>query len=511
MVDHFKRKNSFGILYLNKEKANTDEVFGVLHKINVDIQDVYGVQQVGPSKIIVKLEDYASHKFERLIKDYEERVISVEERNVNVQIINVSSSNTVVTIKNAPFELSYDSLYNILSEYGQVYNIRTQCYTSGELAGKYNGNKTALMKLNKPIPSSLRFRRLTLLFYYKGQVRTCLKCGHEGHMAVHCNTGQFDVVNRIDETEFPELVEKSHQVIAVAPSPSTQCSDVPQVTQDKTQTNDLNGPQGESFLAQNRIPVADGPNPQSNTGSKEKDCEHPADDDALQSLLPGDIEQSGGEITEDLMDFVVAALTPINQEETTCSSTETTIMYDHQVQDQCNEVNGDSSPDGFQMNALDVEVHAAPSVDNPVTDTDPEKTWTNDHTGATRTEISMEAAVEFPLITAPTGGEGVVAAESVDEVIEDVILDNQEDGSVVEKKKKKHEKIKKYNMRHTTRDGGIRRDSVSKRKSTSLDDFQFEDIVKLGRFKGLESTGNRSNVQIVNEPITVSEVNDKCT
>ena len=503
MVDHFKRKNSFGILYLNKEKANTVEVFGILNKINVDIQDVYGVQQVGPSKIIVKLEDSASYKFERLLKDYEERIILVEERNVSVQIINVSSSNTVVTIKNAPFELSNDALADILSEYGQVYNLRTQRYTTGELAGKYNGNKTALMRLNKPIPSSLLFRRLTLLFYYRGQVRTCLKCGHVGHIAALCDTDRFDVINRIDETEFPELIRKPHQLTAVVPSSSTQSNEVSQVAKEITPMEDLNEQQEESLLALNEIPAICEPNPQSNTGLEEKEPEHHANDDVLQPMLLSAVQQSGEEISMDLMNFVAEALTPINQEELTCPSYENTVLYDHKIQDERIKVTGDSSPDGFRMNILDVEVHAAASVKNPITDADLGTTWTNDHMGASGTQNGKEVAMDTPLNIAPPECDGVVATECAAKVSEDVIPDIQKDWKVVEKKKKKQDKLKMYNMRHTTRDGGIRREAVAKRKNMSQD-------VKLGRFKGLATTSNQKDVQMDDEPITVSLTNDKC-
>ena len=88
MGDYFKRKNSVGILYLEHEKANVDDIFGILSKLNVDIEEVFGVQQIGPSKIIVKLEDVAENKFERVMKNYEDRIIPVEGRNVNVQITN---------------------------------------------------------------------------------------------------------------------------------------------------------------------------------------------------------------------------------------------------------------------------------------------------------------------------------------------------------------------------------------------------------------------------------------
>ena len=205
MSQFFKRKNSLGILYLNHQKAELDEVLEVSKKINLPIRDVYGVQQVGPSKVIVKLMDNASDMFEKTMKTYESQVLALQTRNVSVQIINLSLNKVVVTLRNVPFEFPDYVLNSILSEYGHVYNIRTQTYMQGPLKGITNGNKTALMTLRKPIPSSLVFEGVMFMVSYRGQPRTCLKCGISGHLAAQCGAMQWEVKNRLNEADFPEL------------------------------------------------------------------------------------------------------------------------------------------------------------------------------------------------------------------------------------------------------------------------------------------------------------------
>ena len=205
MRGFFKRKNSFGILYLDEEKADVDEVFDILQRIQVSINHVYAIQTVGLKRIIVKLNDEESELFEKTMKDYEDRVFSLESRNTNVKVINLSTNKIVVTIRNAPFELPSHVLQDILSDYGQVFNVRNQVYQDGKLAGISNGNKTALMTLKKPIPSSLVYGSLILHFHYRGQVRTCHKCGLEGHLAAHCIAQANEAVNRINNVDFPEL------------------------------------------------------------------------------------------------------------------------------------------------------------------------------------------------------------------------------------------------------------------------------------------------------------------
>ena len=209
MGDSFRRRNSFGILYLQQGKANTDDVFEVLEKINVSIEDVYGVQQIGKSKIIVKLEEYADHLFEKVMEAYDGRIFSIDEKNVNVQIVNISSTKTVVTIKNIPFEFTDGDLEDILSVYGHVHNIRIQCYTSGKLSGKYTGTRTALMTIKRPIPSCLMVRRINLLFFYRDQIKTCLRCGNVGHLAMNCDTGKEDANSRNKDSEFPLLAKQA--------------------------------------------------------------------------------------------------------------------------------------------------------------------------------------------------------------------------------------------------------------------------------------------------------------
>ena len=203
-MEFFKRKNSFGIQYLENERADTSDVFGILGKIQANFMNIYGVQQVGYSKIIVKFEDHAADEFERLMRDYEGRILALDNKEVSIQIVNLSTSKIIVTIKNAPFELTDDDLSKILSSYGKVFSIRDQVYTSGALAGKHNGNRTALMSIKKPIPSTLRIGRLLLWFYYRGQARTCIKCGKEGHLAAGCNAEET-VTHYENIKEFPNL------------------------------------------------------------------------------------------------------------------------------------------------------------------------------------------------------------------------------------------------------------------------------------------------------------------
>ncbi|KAG7174870.1 hypothetical protein Hamer_G028451, partial [Homarus americanus] len=71
-------------------------------------------------------------------------------------------------------------IMNIMSQYGKVGGMRLNKYTKGPAAGLLNG--TRALKA--------------------GQRKTCYKCGHEVHFAIHCCTEAVDKVNIFNEEDF---------------------------------------------------------------------------------------------------------------------------------------------------------------------------------------------------------------------------------------------------------------------------------------------------------------------
>ena len=189
-------------------KADVDDVLEILNKLDIYIDNVYGIQQVGYCKTVVKLHDDASALFEELMKVYDKRVFTLDERNTKVQIVNLSFSKVVVTSKHAPFKLPKHLLYQVPSQYGQVFNIRTQTTVPKTIRESTMENIVVLKSAddsNKPIPSSIVLGRVPVFISYKGQPPTCLRCGCPGHFAADCTVGYWGAVNRIYERDFSDL------------------------------------------------------------------------------------------------------------------------------------------------------------------------------------------------------------------------------------------------------------------------------------------------------------------
>ena len=74
------------------------------------------------------------------------------------------------------------ALIGRLSCYGKVLSFHRDCIATGI----YNGVRTARMRLQRPIPSTMRVVGEQVMVFYESQPRTCRRCGDEGHMANGC-------------------------------------------------------------------------------------------------------------------------------------------------------------------------------------------------------------------------------------------------------------------------------------------------------------------------------------
>lgn len=89
-----------------------------------------------------------------------------------------------VWIYDAPYELPDDAIKHHLSSYGNVQKIYRRTYPGYHVE---TGVRTARMIIDRPLPSFLRFGRRLVRVHHEGQVPTCRKCNHPGHVAKDCN------------------------------------------------------------------------------------------------------------------------------------------------------------------------------------------------------------------------------------------------------------------------------------------------------------------------------------
>jgi hypothetical protein len=94
----------------------------------------------------------------------------------------------VVTIQNAPFDVSSKELYEALTQYGEIAEIIRGKYE--EYPDLYNGIRYAFFnRISKPIPMEVKFGDLKFQCYYRGmklETPKCFNCEQTGHMADRC-------------------------------------------------------------------------------------------------------------------------------------------------------------------------------------------------------------------------------------------------------------------------------------------------------------------------------------
>ena len=188
---YLRRKDSFGLQF-SGDMTIENVCIVLFRELKLVIADILGVQNVNRNKVVVKLS--TENKFQEIVKDFEDKLIKLSEEN-NVKIVNLSTTNTYVSIRNAPFELSDELLINIMSRYGKVDSIRSNRFSMGPLKGVLTGIRTVKMKIRDNIPSSLNVFGHNLTILYNGQKKTCYRCGKEGHLLKDCNSDNIEEIS----------------------------------------------------------------------------------------------------------------------------------------------------------------------------------------------------------------------------------------------------------------------------------------------------------------------------
>ena len=152
--------------------------------MHIEYDDIIGFQECKYNRVEVKFHDEDVHR--QFVIEYAGKVIVLDNDHISVKVVNLSDIYTYVSIRYAPYDLPNDTITKVLSRYGQVEGIRWNKYTYGDATGLLNGTRTAQMIIHTHIPSSVTVLDQSIVFMYKGQTRTCYKCGRTGHMASSC-------------------------------------------------------------------------------------------------------------------------------------------------------------------------------------------------------------------------------------------------------------------------------------------------------------------------------------
>ena len=86
-----------------------------------------------------------------------------------------------VTLLDLPYGIPEGEIKPVLSKFGQVAHVRTESYM-----GLYTGTRFVKIEIKTAIPSRIVVAGHPCTVFYRGQVRSCFRCGHTGHEAKKC-------------------------------------------------------------------------------------------------------------------------------------------------------------------------------------------------------------------------------------------------------------------------------------------------------------------------------------
>ena len=147
-----RRVNTVGIRYTKGERDESQYFEIINNKLFIERDQIYGMAEMGPKKLMVKLNTFAT--YDRLVKDYVGKTIVIDDEH-EVEVEDLSTYKNRVRVQKVPFEMDDNSLRNLLERYGKVENINTSRKTFGDYDHMFSDERIVWMIVDLPIPSSL--------------------------------------------------------------------------------------------------------------------------------------------------------------------------------------------------------------------------------------------------------------------------------------------------------------------------------------------------------------------
>lgn len=125
-----------------------------------------------------------------------------------------------VSVLDLPYGIPGDQVSTTMSKFGQVDSVIAEAHK-----GVYTGTRIVKMILRDAIPSRITIAGHTCTIFYRGQVRSCFRCGNAGHEAKKCpqreNSQNHDHDHSREQPSTTPLTSPRIFSGQLAPSPRT--------------------------------------------------------------------------------------------------------------------------------------------------------------------------------------------------------------------------------------------------------------------------------------------------
>ena len=163
--------------------------------------DILKEKGIDPGKHLVAVQELPGRIFDITFKsaDLVREFVSPLSCQRGLTVSPYTSSATLVTVLHVPHELNDCAVRYVLGRYGKV--ISGRFLTFSEYPEVYNGIRQYKIVLKENIPSSVNLGGRSCWVRYRGQPRTCLKCGEKGHEAKECKLVKCFQCNHIGHSK----------------------------------------------------------------------------------------------------------------------------------------------------------------------------------------------------------------------------------------------------------------------------------------------------------------------
>ena len=197
--DNVSLKKPFSVYFSLDTPCTYYDVADGLLKLGIDYDDILSIQR-----------RLASNSWVIAFRTAEAKHIALSAWFVTIagmRVLLADCDNRIVLVKihNTPNEMPDSVIIGRLAAYGTVFSFRRDLAPDSI----FNGVRTARMRIERAIPSTVRIAKEFIRIWYPGQPKACRRCGDIGHLIKDCTSVRcFNCEqsgHRVDECEKPVM------------------------------------------------------------------------------------------------------------------------------------------------------------------------------------------------------------------------------------------------------------------------------------------------------------------